>query len=296
MIKKILKIFLVVFILFTAFSFWISPSLGGILPGGKDTHAKDVLSIAFKKEKELDITIPYTDQSKREDLVELRERFQLDTLISKDKTDFENIMNVQSWVHSRWIHDGDNVPENHNPIYILEQAEKGERFRCVEYASVASSCLKSLGYTVRGLWLKTRDVDEVNYGAGHVVNEVYLKDKKKWFFIDPQFDIIVLKDSTPLNAVEFQKAIVTKEHIDIINPSKEISDEDYIKWIGPYLFYFTTGLNNGAISNWDRVIGTKKQLTLVPLEHKPPTYFQRLFRIRTNYTTNSLADFYPKIE
>lgn len=156
--------------------------------------------------------------------------------------------------------------------------------------------MKSLGFIVRRLWLKTKDVDVVNSGEGHVVNEVYLSDFKKWFFIDPQFDIMVLKNGIPLNAVEFQSAIANNEQIEIINPSKEITDEEYIEWISPYLFYFTTSLNNGRISNWDRVIGAKKQLTLVPKGHKPPTYFQRLFRIRTNYKTNSISDFYPIVE
>ncbi len=296
MIKKTIYFVIGLFLVLLIFSFWMSPSLFGLLPGGKEKHRSDVLKISFNNEKQLDLSIPYSDFSNNDNLIELRKSFQLDTLISEKNTDFENVMNIQSWVHSRWEHDGENTPEKNDPTYILEQAKKGERFRCVEYSIVTSACLKSLGFIVRGLWLKTRDVDVVNSGAGHVVNEVYLKDIGKWFFIDPQFDILVEKNGIPLNAVEFQEAIVNNEKIEIVNPSKEILDNDYIKWVGPYLFYFTTSLNNGAISNWDRVIGTKKQLTLVPLGHKPPTYFQRLFRIRTNLKTNSIEDFYPTLE
>ena len=294
-LKKIGYIFGVLFLLLLAFTFYMSPSLVGILPGGIDEHDPEVLSIEFNSEPQLEVAIPYQDFSTEEDLIQLRQQYQLDTLISKGKSDFENVMNVQTWVHSRWKHDGDNVAEKTDPIYILEQAEKGEQFRCVEYSIVTSACLKSLGYIVRGLWLKTRDVDVVNYGAGHAVNEVYLHDKKKWFFMDPQFDIMVAKDGLPLNAVEFQKAIVNQEEVTVFNPSKEISDEDYKQWIGPYLFYFTTSLNNGPISVWDRIAGNKRQITLVPVGHQPPTYFQRLFRIKTNLKTNSSRDFYPTL-
>ena len=296
MMKKVLYSVLILISIFIVFSFWMSPSLMGLIPGGKETPDKGITKIHFDTEKKMALTIPYSDRSESEELKRLKEVFKLDTLILNANDDYEKVKNIQSWVHSRWEHDGNNVPEKSNAMYILKEAEKGQKFRCVEYSTVTTACLQSLGYIVRVLWLKTKDVDVVNSGAGHVVNEIYLKDLKKWFFIDPQFDIIVLKNGIPLNAVEFQSAIANNERIEIINPNQEISDKEYIEWISPYLFYFTTSLNNGRISNWDRVIGTKRQLTLVPKGYKPPTYFQRLFRIRTNYKTNSVFDFYPIIE
>ncbi len=294
--KRILYLAFFLIAIFIAFSFWMSPSLMGLIPGGKETPDKGITKIHFDTEKKLDIIIPYSDKSKSKELMRLKEVFELDTLIINTNDEYKKIKNIQSWVHSRWEHDGTNVPEKSNAMYILKAAEKGQKFRCVEYSTVTTACLQSLGFIVRGLWLKTKDVDVVNSGGGHVVNEIYLRDLKKWFFIDPQFDIIVLKNGIPLNAVEFQSAIAANEKIEIINPNQEISDREYIEWISPYLFYFTTSLNNGKISNWDRIIGTKRQLTLVPKGVKPPIYFQRLFRIRTNYKTNSIYDFYPIIE
>jgi len=296
MIKKILFTLITILVLIIAFVFWMSPSFIGLIPGGKDKPDKGITKISFSVEKQLNISIPYSNKSERKDLKNLKEYFKLDTLISNTKNDFDKIKKIQSWVHSQWEHDGDNVPEKNDAMFILQEAKKGKKFRCVEYSTVTTSCLQSLGFIVRSLWIKTKDVDVVNYGAGHVVNEIYLNDFEKWFFIDPQFDIIVLKNGIPLNAVEFQSAIANKEKIEIINPNKEITDKEYIDWISPYLFYFTTSLNNGRISIWDRIIGTKKQLTLVPLGHKPPKYFQRLFRIMTNLKTNSIADFYPKVK
>ena len=255
--KKILYSILILFSILIAFSFWMSPSLMGLISGGKENPDKGITKIHFDTEKQLNLVISYSDRSESKELKSLKEVFKLDTLLLNANDEYEKIKNIQSWVHSRWKHDGNNVPEKSNAMYILKEAEKGNRFRCVEYSIVTTACLQSLGYIVRGLWLKTKDVDVVNSGAGHVVNEVYLNDLKKWFFIDPQFDIIVLKNGIPLNAVEFQSAIANNEQIEIINPSKEISDKEYIEWISPYLFYFTTSLNKGKISNWDRTLPEK---------------------------------------
>ncbi len=293
--KRIIYIVLIVFIGFTLFSFWMSPSLGGLIPGGKNSPDHKVERIAFATEPQIDFKLTYKNLASDSKLVKLKETYALDTLIAKPKTDIEKILKIQSWVQSRWIHDGDRTPEYNDALYILEEAKKGKRFRCVEYSLVAGQCLASLGFTVRNLGLMTKDVNEVNYGAGHVANEVYLKDLQKWVFIDPQFDVITFKDGIPLNAVELQNLIANNIDFDIVNPNGVITKEEYKEWIGPYLYYFNVSLNKGSIGIFDRFIGTKKQLTLIPKGADEPKYFQRLFRLNNTYFTTSLADFYPKL-
>ena len=114
----------------------------------------------------------------------------------------------------------------------------------------------------------------------------------KWIFIDPQYDVIATENGVPLNAVELQEVIANKKPFEIINPNKVIGKEEYIDWIGPYLYYFYVSLNKGKVSILDRIIGSKKQLTLVPIGGKEPKYFQRIFRLNNTYFTNSTADFY----
>jgi hypothetical protein len=138
----------------------------------------------------------------------------------------------------------------------------------------------------------TKDIDDVNSGGGHAVNEVFIPDLNKWIFIDPQYDIMVTENGLPLNAVEVQKAIANNDSIEIINPNQVIGKEEYIEWIGPYLYYFYTSLNKGKVSVWDRIVGNKRQLTLVPEGKDEPKYFQRIFRLNTMYFTNSTKDFY----
>lgn len=295
MIKKILKPLLFLFLGFTIFSFWMSPRLGGIIPIGKENPDQDVEVLKFDIVDSGKFKLTYQDLSNDTNLKKLRIEYQLDTLIKNSKTEFEKVIKIQSWVQSRWKHDGDNRAEKNDALYILKEAEKGKRFRCVEYSIVAGQCLASLGFKVRPLGIMTKDVSEVKSGAGHAVNEVYLKDFKKWILIDPQFDVITTYNNVPLNAVELQDCIAKNKNFDIINPNKTITKDEYKKWIGPYLYYFYVSIDNQKIGIWDRILGNKKQLTLLPMGAKEPTYFQKIFRINTTYFTNSIKDFYPTL-
>ncbi len=293
MVKKIFKLFLVFLLLFVAFSFWMSPRLGGIIPWGKDEIDRDVEVLKFDTLNSGNFNLTYPDLTSKSSMKDLRAEFKLDSIISECKTEFEKVVKIQSWVQSRWRHDGDNIPEHNDATYILKEAQKGRRFRCVEYSIVAGQCLSALGFKIRSLGLMTKDIDDVKSGAGHVVNEVYLRDLRKWVLIDPQFDVITVIDSLPLNAVELQNCIAKLKDFEILNPNKTTTKEEYKKWIGPYLYYFKVGINGQRVSIWDRIAGNKKELTLLPIGAIEPTYFQKIFRIRTSYYTNSIGDFYP---
>ena len=294
MIKKILKALLLVFIAFVAFSFWMSPRLGGLITMGKEAPDSAISMLQFDTEPTKQYELNYEVHSSDSGLVVLRSTYQLDTIIKDCKTDFEKVVKIQSWVQSRWKHDGSNAPEKRDAMYILQEAEKGKRFRCVEYSLVANQCLQSLGFKVRNLGLMTKDISQVKSGGGHAVNEVYLEDIGKWVFIDPQFDVITVRNGIPLNAVELQQVIAGNTHFDILNPNQTITKEEYIKWIGPYLYYFYTSINGQRISVWDRIVGNKRQLLLLPVEAKKPRYFQKIFKLNNFHYTTSIGDFYPK--
>ncbi|NMM47446.1 transglutaminase-like domain-containing protein [Marinigracilibium pacificum] len=295
MFKKIIYSFIILLICFTTFSFYMSPRLGGLLEYGEDEIEKSVHILKFDKGEENTFGLKYADISSRKDLVELKEKFELYKIVDSLSNDFQKVLAIQSWVQNQWEHDGDNVPSQKDAIFILEEANKGERFRYVEYSFVARECLAALGFKVRTLGLMAKDINDVKWGGGHVANEVYLEDIDKWMFIDPQFDVILTQDGQPLNAVELQNAIATGGDIEMINPNQTISKDDYVKWIGPYLYYFYVSINGQSVSVWDRIIGNKKQLTLLSQDAVEPEYFQGIFRINNSYYTHSLSDFYPKV-
>lgn len=295
MLKYILRTFLILFIVFVGFSFYMSPRLGGLIPLGKESRDQSIHHLTFDSVQTDNYEITYSNNATDSFYTKLRLKYQLDSLVKDVETDFDKILTIQSWVQSRWEHDCCNTPKHNNALYILEQAEKGERFRCVEYSTVAKQCLSSLGFTVRTLGLMTKDISEVKSGGGHVVNEVYIEDIKKWMYFDPQFGVIPTLEGNPLNAVELQYRIKNNLDFTLINPNKTTTKEDYVEWIGPYLYYFTTSLNQGGIGIWDRIIGNKKSLTLYPIDAEKPAYFQKIFRLNTSYYTHSLKDFYPEL-
>ncbi|SMG35482.1 Transglutaminase-like superfamily protein [Marivirga sericea] len=295
MLKISLRILLVLVVAFICFSFYLSPRLGTLIPLGKESRSQAIYDLSFDTIPTNNFNITYSDRSADSFYHELRKKYKLDSIVKGAKTDFDKILTIQGWVQSRWEHDCCNTPKENNALYILEQAEKGERFRCVEYSTVAKQCLASLGFKVRGLGLMTKDISDVQSGGGHVVNEVYIQDIKKWMYFDPQFGVIPTLDGAPLNAVELQYRIKNGLYFDLINPNQTTTKEDYIEWVSPYLYYFTVNLNQGGIGIWDRIVGNKKSLTLYPKGAEQPAYFQKIFRLNTSYYTHSLSDFYPEL-
>ncbi len=239
----------------------------------------------------------YSDTTNNDFLKELREKYQISLLISESKNDFDKVLAVLEWTSKQWEHNGRNVPTRQDALTILQEAKEGKKFRCVEYGIVTTAALNSIGLKSRTLGLKTRDVEKVRVGAGHVVSEVYLKEFKKWIFIDSQFNIVLTVDGVPLNGVEFQKAIYNKNNkLRLINNQGELAEEDagqYIQWIGKYLFFFDILFDQkSADSNKIMAINGMTKVTLVPIGYKEPRIFQRNNEIDYSYYTRSLNDFY----
>ncbi|MCL7987186.1 transglutaminase-like domain-containing protein [Sphingobacterium sp. lm-10] len=290
------KVVLGIFFLLILFIFWMSPRLGGLIAMGKDQVDTTIYPLRFDYDKSANIKLAYRDLSQEADYVYLRETYKLDSIVQHCHTEFEQIAAIQSWVQSRWVHDGENVPEYQDAVYILREAEKGRRFRCVEYATVAQQCLASLGFRTRQLSLMIRDIAEVKWGGGHVVNEVYMTDLQKWVFIDPQYDAIIIHKGVPMNAIELQACLVNGDDFELLNPNSLISKEDYKSWIAPYLYYFTVSLQKGPTTVWDRIVGNKRQLTLYPIDAEQPAYFQKMIRLNTAIYTHAIQEFYPRVK
>ena len=227
-------------------------------------------------------------------LQKLKDKYALDSIAAQGKTDIEKVKLMSSWVNGLWKHDGWNVPEKRDALYILEQVEQGKRFRCVEYGIVTTACLNAIGMPSRTLALKTKIVETTTEGAGHVVMEVFLKDQNKWVMVDPQWNTIPYLDNVALNAVEFQQAVTEKKKVEVWSGQSEIEASQYIAWIYPYLYYYSVKFDNREnISNDERIrIDGKSDVMLVPIGAKNPTAFQVKYPIDYCVYTNSILDFY----
>jgi len=229
-------------------------------------------------------------------LTRLRKKYGLDKVVSGSKDDLDKAIRLCKWTHGRWEHDGRNNPKNTDPIWLLERASKGERFRCVEYAVVLKACLFAMGIKARTLSLRVKNIETIRQGGGHVVVEAYLDDYRKWVMLDPQWAAAPLMGKIPLNAVEFQQAITKNDTSLKISGFSEKEKEKYTEWVYRYLFFFVSYFEHtyppNQISKRTRPAGlflaplgygkTKKferfdessYMKVLALTHSPKTFYQ----------------------
>jgi hypothetical protein len=262
------------------------------------TPAQKITEIEFlDEESSQDLQFYYSDTLGNLYLKELRQNYRLDTLTSNLPDEIEKIKTILHWSSSQWEHNGSNSPSKSDALTILKEAKFGKRFRCVEYGILASASLNSIGFRARVLALKTRDVGKVKFGAGHVVTEVYSQENSKWIFIDPQMDIMPTLKGIPLNAVEFQNAILNeRQNIELINAKGKVEQkvaEGYINWIAKYLYFFDVAFDQRIdYSVAKKDFEGKKRIMLVPIGVENPTVFQRKHKIDYCFYTNSSSKFY----
>lgn len=235
----------------------------------------------------------YENNNQNPYLIQLRDKYRIDRLIKGAESDSERALKIMHWIHGLWKHDGNNAADKKDALYILEKAEKGDNFRCVEFGIVTAACLNSVGLKARVLSLKVKDVETRLSGAGHVVAEVYLNDLRKWVVLDSQWDAMPVLHGIPLDAVEFQKAITAHYSQLKISSLSGVSKHMYTNWIYPYLYYFNCPLDNREGTDIEKLtIDGKKALMLVPQGAKNPTVFQGKYKLDYCIYTHSLNDFY----
>lgn len=258
-----------------------------------------VVDVSFSEDINPIYKFAYSDTSGNEYLRKLRVNYGLDTLTQKANSEFEKVLLILNWTRQQWNHSGSNQPEKSDAISILEEAKTGKSFRCVEYGIVSAAALNSIGLPARVIGLKTRDVEKVKYGAGHVAAEVYLPELKKWVFLDGQFNAIPMLNNTPLSAAEFKQVIQnSKDELKIVSLNRTANSKEktnYLKFAAKYLFYFDVTFDNRIGVKGSRItVNDKTKLMLVPLNVKNPTIFQRKYPINYCEYSTSVKNFYQE--
>ena len=230
---------------------------------------------------------------------QLRQEYHLNEVIKDSRTDREKALAILSWTNQQWEHNGSNQPSKSDAITILKEAQSGMKFRCVEYGIVSTDALLAVGMKARVLGLETRDVETVKSSAGHVLAEVWLREENKWAMIDGQFNVMPILNGVPLNAVEFQRAIIEKQDFKLVNSQGEVSAKtkrSYLNFVPPYLYYFDVEFDmrqNIAKADLHKEDG-KTSLMLVPVGANNPTVFQRKYPMNRHVYTHSLQSFYAQ--
>ena len=214
---------------------------------------------------------PATDS---ETLRTLRETYKLDAVVAGAADDLDRIRRMCRWVHARTSHQGWDGDLPSDALGLLQVAEKGGQWRCVEYGTVLAGCLNAVGIPARHMGGQARDVETIAVGAGHVFSEAWIADRQRWMFVDAQEDIIGLdSDGTPMNSVEFRNSLS--------RPNPPIP---YPLALAFCMNYFVTG--------FEAADGTRTSIMLGPIGSKMPTKFQRMPNRAPERFTHRLADMY----
>lgn len=154
---------------------------------------------------------PFTYQAPDAMLQELRERYRLDEVIAPAKDEFEQLLLLREWVHTRWMHGWTRTPPVRNALDILRAVEAGADFNCGYFAVTLMQCLLAVGFVARSVsickpateWMAA---DEGN--IGHSVVEAWSHQFHKWAVLDPDLNVHYERNGVPLSALEVHRAWV----------------------------------------------------------------------------------------
>jgi hypothetical protein len=132
---------------------------------------------------------------------------------------------LTSWVKARWEHTPPRVFPRWDALEILELADRGEKFYCVQSAILLMQCMQALGWQARMLEIHAAD------GNDHSVIEVWSKDFEKWVVMDPDFNLYYKRDGVPLGALDIHGAWL----------SGAVADIEMVRGPCPYGFGPTKG-------------------------------------------------------
>ncbi len=142
------------------------------------------------------------EDSKHPKLKLLREKFELEKVVEKGKSEFEKQLLLKSWVKQK-------LPLGYNPKREYQDAlqiltdENGESF-CSHYTLVIIQCATALGWYSRKLGT---DYDHP-FGEEekhHGVADIWSNDFRKWYVVDAMHNLHFEKDGLPLSSLEIRQ-------------------------------------------------------------------------------------------
>jgi len=220
----------------------------------------------------------------------LRTEYKLHEVIGNDGTEFDRMKRLLNWVATRWKHDGSKMAPERNALSILREVEKGKRFCCANYADVLIGCMRSLGYPIRFVGLRTEDA-AYYMGGGHGCVEVWSNQYQKWILLDVQNNAWWEHDGTPLSAYECHRLFIDgrEDELDFVGQHE---GQDYVaaKPLWSVYFYRVTNYWMGeSIQLVSDGIAPELIYQLYPQNLDVTDQFDRVYP-RLNQTTITLRN------
>lgn len=139
-------------------------------------------------------------------LKELRERFELDEVVTPGKDEFDRQLLLLDWTHQQFKKFGKPSTNAKGALEILKAIGDGHSFFCAQYAEVLVSAAASLGWVDRPLALRRHQgVNKAGGSTEHSVTEIWSNQHRKWVMLDPTSNMHLEKDGVPLNAYEIRQ-------------------------------------------------------------------------------------------
>jgi len=195
--------------------------------------------------------------------------------IPAGSTKLETALIIAQFANTAFSHNGDNQPSRSDPVTILEEAHAGSQFRCVEYSHLAAWLMVAYGIEARTTNIMMKDVETMEYGAGHVVVEFYAGKEHGWVMADIQAGVVARCNNMLQSAHELRESIDDStiegfNGIHFVEPDGMFGG-DYKQWLKPYLYFF----DRPTELNFEYSVDPKPHLIIVPDSDKPPKYFQQ---------------------
>jgi hypothetical protein len=152
-------------------------------------------------------------------LVELRKKYNLDSIAGKDAPEVLKVLNLMRWVHNLIPHDGmHGLPDERNALNMVAECTNQKKgLNCRGLALLLNECYLAVGIKSRIVTCQPKDSLKVDFDC-HVINAVYSVTLKKWLWIDPTFNAFVMDESGQLLSVEEVRDRLINDKPLILNP------------------------------------------------------------------------------
>lgn len=183
-------------------------------------------------------------------LNELRQKYNLDGIISSGKDEFEKQLLLKDWVNKTLPNGTPKDYSQLSALEILEDAKQGLKFWCTEYAFTFLQCATALEWYARKLGVDF-DHPKEHKDRHHGITDIWSSQFKKWYVVDAQNNIHYEKDGIPLNALEIRLEYIRNKAVEVTgiigNHSETIqfnTDSEGFNTPSNYFWFFVSQRNN----------------------------------------------------
>lgn len=248
-----------------------------------------------------DYPFAYADAQRNTYLRELRERYDLNALTEGLSDDRDRALTIMNWAHRTWKRRRSNGVDPNRALVILNEPDAWGSCRCVEYSAFTAAALSSLGMTTRLVELQKENAADNRTRGGRVVAEVWLADRQKWAMLDPEFNLMPMREEVALNAVELKEALQEKDKVWFATDRRRarlLRRQEYKSFIHPYLFFVGVRFDERKLPNPAAPVTLegKTRLMLLPEDVEAPNTFERELPLEDYTFTYSRKAFYAEPE